>query len=406
MAGPSLPDGTPYRRDARTLAAFGLLLGLGLLQATLGVVLPYLRDELDLDYTAASLHVTAFAVGGFVAGLSGAAVAARVGRRWLVVAGAGGSAAAALLLTLAGSAALTLASALLLGLTLTWAFVALWSALSDQHGDRRAVALSEGEVGVSLGTLSLPLVVSASAALGAGWRAGLLVAALAPVAGVLAVRAAGIAEPLGEEDEPADDAAAAVRSATRGRGRLVALLAITVCVVGLEWTLSTWLISYFDDDVGLERETAVALGSGFFAAMLAGRLIASRIARRRYAGDVFLLALGTVAVGVPLLVAVTEPAVAVAGSVVAGLGAGALFPLASALVLEAAGPRSTAGSGATLAAASVGVLLAPLAIGALADAFGLRGALACTMILPALTAAIALSARRARLRTLAGIGVG
>ncbi len=382
----------PYRRDARTWAAFGLLLALGLLQGTLGVALPYLREELDLEYAAASLHVSAFAIGGLAAGLSGALVASRIGRRALIVAGAAGTSLAGALLTLASSLEQSLACALLLGLALTFSFIGLWSALSDHHGDRRAVALSEGEVAVSLGTLSLPLAVSLAAATEAGWRAGLVAAASVPLAGAIAVRATGVTEPAAADGNARSGAAAPVR------GRLISLLAIIVCVVGMEWTLSTWMISYFDDDVALPREVAVALGSGFYGAMLAGRLIASRLARRRYAGDVFFMALGTALVGIPMLVAVPHAAIAVPASLIAGLGTGALFPLAAALVLEAAGPRSTAGSSATMVAASLGVLLAPLTIGALADALTLRGALACTLLLPLLAALLAVHARRARLR--------
>ncbi len=77
----------------------------------------------------------------------------------------------------------------------------------------------------------------------------------------------------------------------------------------------------------------------------------------------------------------------------ASAATGALFPLASALVLAAAGPASTRASGATMAVAAVGVLVGPLTIGTLAEDAGLRTALAAAAVLP-VTALAVLAVRR------------
>ncbi|HWT94619.1 MAG TPA: hypothetical protein VN238_16605, partial [Solirubrobacteraceae bacterium] len=86
---------------------------------------------------------------------------------------------------------------------------------------------------------------------------------------------------------------------------------------------------------------------------------------------------------------------AIAGIVPVGAATGAFFPLASALVLAAAGPASTRASGATMTVASIGVLAAPLTIGALAESEGLRTALVAVAVLPVL-ALLVLAARRRR----------
>jgi MFS family permease len=62
-------------------------------------------------------------------------------------------------------------------------------------------------------------------------------------------------------------------------------------------------------------------------------------------------------------------------------------------VLAAAGPASTRASGATMATASLGVLLAPLTIGALAEEAGLRAALLAVAALPLVALAL-LAVRR------------
>jgi predicted MFS family arabinose efflux permease len=299
----------PYRRDHRTIAAFGLLAALGSLHTVLGATLPYLRADLGLGYRAASLHLTAFAVGGLVAGLSGATIQDRASRLGLVMLGTLTAVTGVVLVALAGAFAVSLVGAGLIGAGATHAFIGIWSGLSDQHGDRRAVALTEGEVAVSVGNLSLPLAVGVAAAAGLGWRAAVVVVVAAVAAGLLGVRRSGVQEPASAETIAA---AAPAREAMRG---LAPLLLVVACVVGLEWTLTTWLSSYLDDEVALPRATAVALTSTFFAAVLGGRLLSSRLARRVGARALLAGALALLLAGLPVLLAARGIPVALAGIV-------------------------------------------------------------------------------------------
>lgn len=62
-------SGATYRRDTVTWVAFAALFAFGLLNATLGPVLPYLRQSEHISYLVAALHQVAFAVGGTGAGI-------------------------------------------------------------------------------------------------------------------------------------------------------------------------------------------------------------------------------------------------------------------------------------------------------------------------------------------------
>jgi fucose permease len=380
----SPPRATAYRRDRRTLAAFGLLAALGALQVSIGAVLPYLRAEPGLSYAAASLHLTAFAAAGVPTAVTAAAVQRRISRLGLVALGALGMVVGVGVIAAAGSTVASLTGAALLGAAAVWAFVGLWSALSDQHGERRAIVLSEGEAAVSAGTLALPLMVASAQGAGAGWRAGLLTTA--GVAGLMlvAVRLAGGVE---EGMPRASEQPLALR-------QLWPLLAAVACCVGFEWTLTTWMATHLHEGVHLQRETAVALSSTFFCAMLAGRLLTSRLARHFSARSVLIGALFAVVTALPLLLATASAAVATLGLVLTGAATGALFPLASALVLAAAGRASTRASGTIMLLAAIAVLAAPLAVGGLAELVGLRTALVCAAALPITTVGLVLSARR------------
>src|SRR3712207_1374116 len=99
-----------YRRGRPTWATLGVLAGLGLLLATIGTILPYPRRELDLGYAAASLHMTAMALGSIVGALVVPPAQRAIGRTRLILLGALGTTAAGVGLVLAGGAALTLAA--------------------------------------------------------------------------------------------------------------------------------------------------------------------------------------------------------------------------------------------------------------------------------------------------------
>ena len=73
-----------FPRDRLTWLAYALLAWFAYLQAAPGLVVPYLRDELDIGYTTGGLHVAAFATGSILAGIAATRLEARLGRRALL----------------------------------------------------------------------------------------------------------------------------------------------------------------------------------------------------------------------------------------------------------------------------------------------------------------------------------
>jgi hypothetical protein len=338
-----------YRRDRFTWAAFGALLVFGFLNSALGPVLPYLRAAEHLSYLPAA------------AGMAAAGLGFAYGSRYPV----------------------TVLSAFLMSLLGTAALISIWSGLADAHGEHRAVAMTEGEVSVSLGGVIVPLLISAVAASVLGWQFAFVICA-GGMAVVLAIFA-GTRIPVqpNEPDQPL----------LKSRW-LAPTLVLCFAVVALEWCVSFWLASYLDDDVGLSRGVAVAMSGGLYAAMLAGRLLASRLARRVSPERLLTGALAIGLAGVlALLVARGAVAAAVAVAIV-GVGLGPTFPLIGALHVAANSARSTSAMSNMLVIAALGQILGPLVAGAIASATTLRAGLLVTPPLAAL-AAVALS-RHAR----------
>lgn len=374
-----------YRRDAFTWTAFGALFAFGYLNAVLGPSLPYLRSVEGISYLVGALHQVAFAVGGGLAGVLSARDRVPLGRRPMIAGGLMAGAVGGLAVGYGGIAPITIAGAFVMGLFATLALIRVWAALADAHGPRRAVAMTEGEIAVSLAGITTPLLIGGLAASAGTWR-------LAFAIGTITAALAGVGVLRSEVPRP--------RAASSGRprrGRAQPTLVIIFAIVALEFALSFWLASYLNDDVGLARGTAVAMVSGLYASNLLGRLLASRMARTQTPERLLVTALGVVTSGLPFLIAATSAAAAVPGIILAGAGIGALFPLTSSLHIQASGRTADSALGQTLTVAAIGEMSGPLLAGAIAQATSLRVGL---LVLPAMTvlAATGLAAHRGRAR--------
>lgn len=360
-----------YRRDRFTWAAFGALFAFGYANALLGPSLPYIRASEHISYVVAALHQVAFSVGGGLAGLRSRRGRLKLGRKAMIGGGLMGAAAAGLGLGYGRTPALTLPAALCMGTLATFALIRIWAALADAHGARRAVAMTEGEVAVSLAGIATPLIIGALAQTGASWRAAFAIGLVVVTAAVLSIAGARFPQPSTDLHRDLDG------------HRFQPTLVIVVAIVALEFALSFWLSSYLNGSLAITRSSAVALVSALYAANLCGRMLASRLAHSRKPEHVLAGALMLVLAGLPPLLAATGMLAAIAGIALTGSGIGALFPLTSSLHVHTRGGSADAALGEILTVAAVGQMGGPLLAGLIAEAAGLRVGL--MVMLPALT---------------------
>ena len=292
----------------------------------------------------------------------------------MIPAGLTGAALAGLAIGYGRSPAVTIVGAMLMSLLGTSALIRVWAAIADLHGPRRAVAMSEGEVSVSLAGILTPLLIGELAVTTLSWHFAFVLGAAATGLAALWVWRA-------QMPPPAHAPGATRTNAGFARRWPQPMLIVVFAIVALEFSLSFWLASYLYDDIHLARNLAVALVSGLYAANLAGRVLVSRLARRAGTERLLAAALGTALLGLPVLLAATGAAGAAVGIAVAGIGIGAMFPLTSALHVKASPRSADSALGEVLTIAAIGQIAGPLSAGGIAQAADLRTGL---IILPAL----------------------
>ncbi len=348
-----------------------------------GNIIPFLRDELGLSYRAVSLHPSALAAGMIVAGLLTERVLGTLGRRRACLLGIAGCIGGLLAIFVARSAVVSIAGCALVGLTGGMLPGIVGGLLADLHGGARDQAFAECGAVTYACAITANISTGVAVALSLGWRGALL---FGVVCGLLLVAVYGRA--------PVPDAP---RRATRRAERIPlaswAFLVMLGLGVALEMSMLLWSPAFLEQVVGLPRATAVLAAAAFPAAMLLGRWAGSFLVRLVAPALLYPATLCLIVPGFALYWGTDTPVLAVAGLFVAGLAISLLYPLSLSFAVGAAGAAGNAASARSALAAGTAVLIAPFALGALADAVGLSSAY---LIAPGLALAILLCFALAR----------
>ena len=363
---------------------YGLVGYFAFMETVLGPIMPFLRTELGLDYTTASLHFSAFALGAVLLGIFGDRVSGRWGRLASLWGGALAMTGGVVFLVSVPSPWATVPASFAMGLCGALVLVTSQALLSDTHGEYGAVAVTESNVTASACAISAPLLVGAFTAVGLGWRPAVAL----PAAVLLLLSAVFFFRP------PTLPQAASKSGGEQadGRGlnaRYWALWALVALGVASEWCVAYWGAEFLADGTGLDRPAAATSLTAFFAAMLLGRLISSRLARILSPTTLLAATLGTALLGFPLFWSSPGSILTLAGLFVTGLGIGGVYPLGISAAIasvpgnsDAAAARLTIGGGGAL-------LVAPFVLGALADRIGIGTAFG--IVVPMLLAALLLA---------------
>lgn len=364
----ALATNNPFVRDRLTWLAYIMLAYMAYMPAILSPLMPFLRKELNLNYTMGGLLSSALAVGMILAGLTSDRVANRWGRHFTFWSGGIGLTMSALCLAVNGQVILTITSVLSMGYFGSLTLAMIQAILSDRHGAQRAIALTESNVAASVSTSLAPLFVGGFQRVGVGWRGALYLAAV-----LFAIIAARFYK------EPIPDLHHIRLKSNPGGGQRLPLSFwaywVVIClVVSIEWCLVIWGADYLENVVGLSKTSASTMMSIFFAAMLIGRFLGSRITRVIPSATLMLIALGVTMLGFPIFWLARLAPLNIVGLFVAGLGVANLFPLTLSVAVGTAPQKSNTASARVSLGVGTAVLLAPLSLGWAADRVGLQNA--------------------------------
>lgn len=365
-APPAAADG--FRRDAPTWLAYGALVSYAFWLYAFGPALALLREQLHFSFTVLGVYSAVWSVGAALAGAGFAPLARRLSRATLLWSAALVAAFGAALFALGSGVVATLVGAGVLGLAGTTLLTVTQAVLSDRHGPRRDRALTEANVGAAVCAVLAPLSLGAFAATPGGWQVTFWLPVAALAAMLLLRRRVPLPAPAARRDD--GGAAGRLPTACRLLVLLVAAgIALEFCVIyfGAELLVQT----------GLSTAVAATALSCYYVGILAGRLGGAGLTRRPGRTVPLLYAsLLLTAAGFVVFWLARQPVLAVLGVTVCGVGIANLYPLSLSLTLGAARGEEDRANARTQLVGGLFVVVAPYALGGLADHVGLRPAFA------------------------------
>jgi fucose permease len=370
----------------------------GALWASVVPRLPELKAHADLSGAAYGTGIAAFSVGALGAGLAAGWLVARVGSARLTVAAAVLSG-----FLLAGPALATSWLPFALAVLLLGALDSAMDVAMNAHGLRVQRALGRSILHGMHAWWSIGAIIGG----GIGAAAGAV-----RVAPTLHLAVAGLvlaAIAVYCQRHLLDGAEAAATPATAGAhepfrvlARAAALLAALVVFAAIvEDAPGSWSGVLLTEDLGVPAGLAGSAYVAFMVTMTGARLVSDRLIDRF--GPVRVVRVGAVVstLALTLALAVNQPLAIVAGFALVGLGAAPAYPAAFQAAEHLPRVTPAAGVAAVSLAGRGGFLVAPLLIGALAEAASLRTALIVT-IAASLAVVAAAGALRGRVHSPGG----
>jgi len=356
-----------FHRTQFTWLAYLLIAFYGFFLNIFGPITPFLKDDLGLSYTISSLHFTAFAFGILIVGFAGHLLIERLGRILSLWVGAFGISFSAVLLIIGQTPVLTIGSSFVMGVIGSLILAVVPSALSDQFGEQRAVAISEGNMISSLVSSLAPLLVGFVASTFGSWKYALVIGALFPFLLLLLFRKAVPPQEKNKEINPG-----------LPHKPLPFLYwvfwAALMLAVSIEFCMIFWSANYLESSMGIARTVAAQAVSLFLGGMIIGRLAGSRLVQKFTSQKLVVLSILVAGVGFVLFWTGKIPALGLIGLFLTGLGVASLYPLLISMAIGSAkGNTIQAGARATLASGTA-ILLLPLMLGRLADSLGIQQA--------------------------------
>jgi fucose permease len=339
----------------------------GIVMAIFGAILPSLFERIGFGAGAAGNLFLTMNFAMLVTTLFFGPLADRFGFKALLAVSAFLVAGAFLLLSIASTYGIVLGAAVVLGLGGGGLNGGTNALTSDIHeGEKRGSALNVLGIFFGFGALTIPFLIGTLREL-LGIPKILQVATFLSLVPFIIYVVLRFPKAKQAQGLPIKEAAGIVRSP------LLWLCAfILFFQSGNEFTVGGWISTYLEKTFELGGSAAALVLAGYWAAIMSGRLLSSRLVRAVHKDKLILGSAALAFCAAALMALAPSGTLAAAGAVVIGLGFAAIYPTTLAIVGEKFAAFTGTAFSVVIAVGLVGGMLAPWLAGKIAEASSLR----------------------------------
>ena len=387
-------------RDPQSRSLFAaLLLHIGVMGgavAAIGALIPQMIRDLGWSYTHAGLVLAAGSASFVLSTTAAGFVLPRLGIRLTAAAGLGLEVLGLLLFGAWPGVAVS---------ALVYALLGVGFGAMEVSGNELAISMERSgrgqlmnllHAGFAVGGIAVTWATSWFLASGGNWRLVYrMISAATLLAAVFMISRPALAV-AGSVRVSAGGTHARRRNGGLHRDHSLALLMVILSAmgvyVGIELGVAAWMSEFIVAAIGGSAAQGARVVSLYWVGLCLGRVGVGLLHRgTRHAGVIMALA-SVAVVGLVITVPAGSMGWAAAGAVVTGVGLSALYPLLISVAGSEYPSRRSQAMGLTSASGGLGAMLVPLAIAAVAEAFGIRSGmlvyLGLAVILIALSAAL------------------
>ena len=379
---------SPERRLSRArLGALSTFFLAGALCAVWTVRMPALKQKLDLSDAQLGLEVLGWGVGALITMLIAGRIIGRYGSRRVLRLALPGTAACLALVGLAPNFTLLIVTGLAFGLCFGLVDVSMNTQASTVERRYGRPLMGGMHAGWSLGAVTGGLLGAGTAWVGLNFTAALCLVAALCLPAILAIGPLYLSEgalPQAQANTssvpapaPATESASRTTSTSRARRPRLPLLvylfgAIVFCSYLAEGAVADWSGVYLRDSLGATEVVATFGYPMFEASMFLGRMFSDRLTTHVGARTLITVSGLAAAAAFLLVVLASDPAYALLGFALVGLGVCAVSPLAMSLTGAAGGAHTERAIATASTLGYSGLLLGPVSIGFVSAATSLR----------------------------------
>lgn len=374
-------------RNRVTWLAYFMLGYVAINHSMLGPLMPSLRSDLALSYTLGGLLPAASALGLILSGLMSDWLARRFSRQVVFWGGSIGLLLSVVMLGLGHTFEAVFIAALGIGIGSSLTQIMIQALLSDQHGERRAIAFTEANVAASFGTLLAPWIIGTLPHLGLDWR-------MFPLLAIMLLAFLGTFFYRDTIPDGNTMQAASASAKTKLPFSFWLYWMVLFLVVAIEMAIAVWATDFLANVAELGKTNAALAFGAFPAAMLIGRFLGSRLTQTQSSQTLLPIALSVTLLGFPIFWLGRAAIFNILGLFIAGLGIANLYPLTLSIAVGVAADQSNAASARASLAVGTALLSVPLLLGWLSDRIGIQIAYGIVILCTALALALVLFSHR------------